>query len=64
MSGFLDIILIAIVVWGMVCVLSCFNTLNNIRRKRVDKKEIDKVYSYIIITAILYFLFWLIKIQQ
>lgn len=65
MIGFLDIVSVVIVILGIIYMICCITTLINIKRKRIDKKEISKVYSYIIIVAILYILFWLsLKIQQ
>jgi len=64
MSGFLDIVLIGVIILGIVYVICCFKTLINIRRKKVNKKEIENAYCYVIIVAILYFLFWILKIKQ
>ena len=65
MSGFWDIIVLLIIALGIMYMISCINTLNNVRKKKIDKNEIDKAYSYMIIIAILYILFWLsLKIKQ
>jgi len=64
MSGFLDIISVAVIILGILYMICCVNTLVKLRKNKVEKKELDKVYSYIIIIAILYIVFGLIKIKQ
>lgn len=64
MSWIYDLLLIFIVICGIVSVVLCIKNLYNVRKKNNNKTELDKSYSYLIIIALLYILFWFIKLKQ
>lgn len=64
MNGFWDIISLCLVIAGIGYMVCLVLTLKKVREEKIKKEQISNVYAYIIIIAIMYILFWLVKIKQ
>ena len=64
MSGFWDVISLCLVIAGIGYMVCLVLTLKKVREKKIKKEQMSNIYAYIIIVAIMYILFWLVKIKQ
>lgn len=64
MSGFWDVISLCLVIAGIGYMVCLVLTLKKVREEKIKKEQMSNIYAYIIIIAIMYILFWLVKINQ
>lgn len=64
MSGFWDVISLCLVIAGIGYMVCLVLTLKKVREEKIKKEQMSNIYAYIIIVAIMYILFWLVKIKQ
>lgn len=64
MSGFWDVISLCMVIAGIGYMVCLVLTLKKVREEKIKKEQMSNIYAYIIIIAIMYILFWLVKINQ